>query len=110
MPAPAESFLRSEGAWAEANYASLYPARFIENTNTYMTVDKHVAPFSQSAKRSMGFLCSYLAFKPSDTPMGHMRKIYLCHCPWIAPRKDVSAPISSAQTMSHHLFWGRETN
>lgn len=50
MPAPAESFLRSEGAWAEANYASLYPARFIENTNTYMTVDKHVAPFSQSAK------------------------------------------------------------
>lgn len=50
MPVPAESFLHSEGAWAEANYASLDPARFIGNTNTYMTVDKHVAPFSESAK------------------------------------------------------------
>ncbi|KAK9955267.1 hypothetical protein ABG768_015149 [Culter alburnus] len=51
MPVPAESFLHSEGAWAEANYASLDPARFIGNTNTYMTVDKHVAPFSESAKQ-----------------------------------------------------------
>lgn len=50
MPAPAESFLRSEGAKAEANYASLCSARFIENTNTYMTADKHIVLFSASAK------------------------------------------------------------
>ncbi|ROL47515.1 hypothetical protein DPX16_13230 [Anabarilius grahami] len=56
MPAPAESFLRSEGALAEANYASLDPARFIENTNTYMTVDKHVAPFSESAKSPITYV------------------------------------------------------
>lgn len=50
MPAPAESFLHSEGAKAEANYASLYSARFIENTNTYMTADKHIVLFSASVK------------------------------------------------------------